>query len=132
MSTIGRTIKNVVKAGPLSSLKQMNTIGDTKWGPLIGIDRFGNKYFENNEEISGRERWVEFASSEPDSADIDPAWHMWLARIVQEPPTEMTFKPQKWWAQPTPNFTGTKSFFRTYNTTKPKIDAWEPVVRARQ
>lgn len=53
MSTIGRTIKNVLKAGPANSLKQMNNIGDTKWGAFIGADRFGNKYFENNDEISG-------------------------------------------------------------------------------
>lgn len=54
MSTIGRTIKNVLKTGPKDALHQMNNIGDTKWGPLIGIDRFGNKYFENNDEISGQ------------------------------------------------------------------------------
>lgn len=53
MSTIGRTIKNVLKAGPASALKQMNTIGDTKWGVLVGVDRNGNKFFENNDEISG-------------------------------------------------------------------------------
>lgn len=26
-------------------------VGDTKAGTLIGVDRFGNKYFENNEEL---------------------------------------------------------------------------------
>ena len=54
MSTIGRTIKNVLKTGPKDALHQMNYIGDTKWGALIGTDRFGNKYFENNDEISGQ------------------------------------------------------------------------------
>ncbi|KAG0164895.1 hypothetical protein DFQ28_009554 [Apophysomyces sp. BC1034] len=132
MSTIGRTIKNAIKVGPRNALKQMNNIGDTKWGPLIGIDRNGNKYFENNDEISGRERWVEFASINPDSADIDPAWHMWLARIVQEPPTEMKLDAKKWWGEPTPNFSGTPKAFKTYNTTRPKMQAWEPIVKARQ
>ncbi|ORY96814.1 NADH ubiquinone oxidoreductase subunit NDUFA12-domain-containing protein, partial [Syncephalastrum racemosum] len=121
MSTLPRTIKNVLKAGPLNSLKQMNTIGDTKYGALIGIDRNGNKFFENNDEVSGRERWVEFASSEPDSADIDPAWHMWMARMVQEPPTEMPLEPKKWWGQPNPNFTGTRKAYKTYSTTQPKV-----------
>ncbi|CDS05425.1 hypothetical protein LRAMOSA07953 [Lichtheimia ramosa] len=132
MSTIGRTIKNVLKAGPANSLKQMNNIGDTKWGAFIGADRFGNKYFENNDEISGRERWVEFDSVDPDGADIDPAWHMWMARIVQEPPTEMNIQSQKWWTEPTPNFTGTRSAFRTYSTTKAKITAWDPIALPRQ
>lgn len=54
MSTIGRTIKNILKTGPKDALHQMNNIGDTKWGALIGVDRFGNKYFENNDEISGQ------------------------------------------------------------------------------
>lgn len=59
--------------------------------------------------------------------------HMWLARIVQEPPTAMdSIQPQKWWTQPTPNFTGTRSAFRTYSTTKAKVTAWEPAVRARE
>ncbi|KAI7857115.1 NADH ubiquinone oxidoreductase subunit NDUFA12-domain-containing protein [Circinella umbellata] len=132
MSTIGRTIKNVMKVGPSNALKQMNNISDTKWGALIGVDRNGNKFFENNDEVSGRERWVEFASSEPEAADIDPAWHMWIARLVQEPPTEMDIKPQKWWGEPTPNFTGSRKSFRTYSTTKPKVTAWEPTVLARQ
>lgn len=26
-------------------------VGDTKAGTLIGVDRFGNKYFEDNEEL---------------------------------------------------------------------------------
>lgn len=53
MSTISRTIRNVIKAGPASAFKQMNNIHDTKWGILVGTDRNGNKFFENNDEISG-------------------------------------------------------------------------------
>lgn len=53
MSTIGRTVKNFLKVGPSSYFKQMNTIGDTKWGRLVGVDANGNKYFENNDEVSG-------------------------------------------------------------------------------
>ncbi|OBZ84856.1 NADH dehydrogenase [ubiquinone] 1 alpha subcomplex subunit 12 [Choanephora cucurbitarum] len=132
MSTIGRTIKNFMKVGPSSYIKQMDTIGDTKWGRLVGTDVNGNKYFENNDEVSGRERWVEYASKQNDSADITPEWHMWLARIVQEPPTEMNLQPQKWWGQPTPNFSGTRKNFKTYSTTTSKLEAWEPVVKARQ
>ena len=25
--------------------------GDTKYGKLMGVDRYGNKYFENKEEL---------------------------------------------------------------------------------
>jgi len=42
-------------------------IGDTKAGTLIGIDRFGNKYFENlQEELPLRTRWVDFKQYEWD------------------------------------------------------------------
>lgn len=132
MSTLARTIKNFMKVGPSSYIKQLDNIGDTKWGILIGVDANGNKYFENNEEVSGRERWVEYASKQPDPEDIAPEWYMWLSRIVQEPPTEMNYQPQKWWGEPIPNFTGTPKAYKTYNTTVSKLQAWEPVVKSRQ
>ncbi|KAI8059852.1 NADH ubiquinone oxidoreductase subunit NDUFA12-domain-containing protein [Gongronella butleri] len=132
MSTIGRTLKNLAKVGPGSYIRQMDTIGDTKWGRLVGTDVFGNKYFENNDEISGRERWVEYASIvQPDGADISPEWHGWLARMVQEPITEQNFERKKWMTDASPNFTGTPKAFKTYNTTRPKINAWDPVAKAR-
>jgi NADH dehydrogenase (ubiquinone) 1 alpha subcomplex subunit 12 len=101
MSTLGRTLKNFMRAGPASSWRQLQFIGDTKYGALIGTDSVGNKYFENNDEIYGmahrvckaryvnvdyhcgatnrfeligRERWVEYASNDPDPAQITPDW----------------------------------------------------------
>lgn len=53
MSTLGRTLKNFMRAGPASSWRQLQFIGDTKYGALIGTDAVGNKYFENNDEIYG-------------------------------------------------------------------------------
>jgi NADH dehydrogenase (ubiquinone) 1 alpha subcomplex subunit 12 len=54
MSTIGRTLKNLMKVGPASYMKQLDNICDTKWGRLVGTDVNGNKYFENLEEVSGK------------------------------------------------------------------------------
>jgi hypothetical protein len=53
MSTLGRTLKNFMRAGPASSWKQLQYIGDTKYGALIGTDAVGNKFYENNDEIYG-------------------------------------------------------------------------------
>ena len=47
MSTILRTLRNLRKIGIKDFGHQMQYIGDTKAGTLIGKDRFGNKYFEN-------------------------------------------------------------------------------------
>jgi NADH:ubiquinone oxidoreductase subunit len=42
-------------------------IGDTKAGTLIGIDNFGNKFFENQEEeLPLRTRWVDYKQYEWD------------------------------------------------------------------
>ena len=50
MSTITRTLRNIRKIGLKEYWHQLNTIGDTKAGTLIGGDRFGNKFYENLQE----------------------------------------------------------------------------------
>lgn len=42
-------------------------MGDTKHGTLIATDRAGNKYYENNDELPLRTRWVEY-----EKYDYDP------------------------------------------------------------
>lgn len=50
MSTLTRTIRNLRRVGLRDAAHQMQYIGDTKAGKLIGTDGLGNKYFENLEE----------------------------------------------------------------------------------
>ncbi|KAM0471896.1 hypothetical protein ACHAPX_009031 [Trichoderma viride] len=109
--------------------------GDTKAGTLIGTDRAGNKFYENLEELPLRTRWVDFAKHDYDAGSIEPGWHAWISYSVDKPPTEdplilagtRHFEP----ALPKPNYTMTRGAFKTYNTTKPKINVWEPVVKDR-
>lgn len=35
-------------------------MGEVKFGELKGVDRNGNKYFENTEYPFGQHRWVEY------------------------------------------------------------------------
>jgi NADH:ubiquinone oxidoreductase subunit len=66
----------------------MQYIGDTKAGTLIGIDRYGNKYFENlAEELPLRTRWVDFREKEYDPSQIEPGWHAWMSYMTHDPPT---------------------------------------------
>ncbi|CAJ0541295.1 Ff.00g079790.m01.CDS01 [Fusarium sp. VM40] len=135
MSTLGRTLSNLRKVGIKDYFTQLLYIGDTKAGRLIGTDRAGNKYFENNEELPLRTRWVEYAKHDYDAAHIEPGWHAWMSYSVQAPPTEdallkagvRAFEPSR----ALPNFTQTRSAFKTYNTAKSKISAWEPVAAPR-
>ncbi|KAK7581824.1 hypothetical protein V3481_013903 [Fusarium oxysporum f. sp. vasinfectum] len=148
MSTISRTLSNLRKVGikvclPSTVNEPMLTragllcpdAGDTKAGRLIGTDRAGNKFFENNEELPLRTRWVEYAKHDYDAAHIEPGWHAWISYSVDKPPTEdpllqagvRAFEPSR----AIPNFTQTRGAFKTYNTSKSKISAWEPVAAPR-
>lgn len=48
MSYLSRTIRNLRKIGFKEAGHQMQHIGDTKAGRLVGIDKMGNRYFEDN------------------------------------------------------------------------------------
>ena len=50
MSTLSRTFRNLWQVGPRAAFRQMMYIGDTKAGTYVASDRYGNKYYENNEE----------------------------------------------------------------------------------
>ncbi|CAI2173667.1 16577_t:CDS:2 [Funneliformis geosporum] len=136
MSSLTRTFKNFLKIGPKEYLRQMMYIGDTKAGTLVGIDQFGNKYYENIEEFfellsEGRDRWVDYAKHYGDASQIPPEWHSWMHKITELPPT-MDPPPRPKYISPfTENFTGTRKAFKTYNTTAPKILSWEPKVNQR-
>ncbi|KAF5973372.1 NADH-ubiquinone oxidoreductase subunit [Fusarium bulbicola] len=148
MSTISRTLSNLRKVGIKANagitsvrflddppIRPLTHAGDTKAGRLIGTDRAGNKFFENNEELPLRTRWVEYAKHDYDAAQIEPGWHAWISYSVDKPPTEdpllqagvRAFEPSR----ALPNFTQTRSAFKTYNTSKSKISAWEPVAAPR-
>ncbi|PGH23393.1 hypothetical protein AJ80_02503 [Polytolypa hystricis UAMH7299] len=109
--------------------------GDTKAGALIAIDRYGNKYYENAEELPLRTRWVDYKDAEFDASQVDAGWHAWLAYIVDKPPTEdkiMQLGVRSWeQKEHRQNPTMSRAAFRTYNTVKPKYTAWEPVAAPR-
>ncbi|KAK3377531.1 NADH ubiquinone oxidoreductase subunit NDUFA12-domain-containing protein [Podospora didyma] len=135
MSYITRTLGNLRKIGLKEYWHQLNYIGDTKAGVLVGTDKFGNKFYENNEELPLRTRWVDYAKHDFDAAHIEPLWHMWISYGVDTPPNQdpIAVTNRSWAsAHHIPNYTATRGAFKTFNTTKPKIKGWEPVVVARQ
>ncbi|OAQ95751.1 hypothetical protein LLEC1_07240 [Akanthomyces lecanii] len=70
-----------------------------------------------------------------DAAQIEPGWHAWMSYAVDAVPGDdrlltagtRRFEP----AMPKPNYTQTRGAFKTYNTTKSKLTAWEPVAAPR-
>ncbi|TQS39168.1 hypothetical protein Golomagni_00312 [Golovinomyces magnicellulatus] len=81
MSTLLRTLINLWKIGLRDAAHQMHVssktlndvtlclikyAGDTKAGTMIGVDRYGNKYYENLQELPLRTRWVDYKDYELD------------------------------------------------------------------
>ncbi|PHH52204.1 NADH dehydrogenase [ubiquinone] 1 alpha subcomplex subunit N7BM [Ceratocystis fimbriata CBS 114723] len=143
MSTITRTLSNLRKIGFKQYVIQMMTLfdgppttSDTKYGQLIGTDKFGNKYYENNEELPLRTRWVDYKKHDYDAGHIEPGWHAWISYAVDQPPTQdalLQTKVRKW-ERPESiiNLTATPGAYKPYNTTVPKLSAWQPKVADRR
>ncbi|CAG8670327.1 110_t:CDS:2, partial [Acaulospora morrowiae] len=126
MTSLIRSVRNFFKVGPKEAYTQMLYIGDIKAGTLVGVDKFGNKYYENNEEIYGRERWVDYAQHYGDASQIPADWHGWIHKITDTPPTVDSTPKLKFLAEHKENFTGTRKAYKPYSTTVPKVAAWEP------
>ncbi|KAK4235902.1 NADH ubiquinone oxidoreductase subunit NDUFA12-domain-containing protein [Achaetomium macrosporum] len=135
MSTITRTLGNLRKIGLKEYWHQLNYIGDTKAGVLVGTDKFGNKFYENKDELPLRTRWVDYAKHDYDAAHIEPLWHAWISYAVDTPPNQdpiMATANRPWNPKVhTPNRTLTRGAYKPYNTTKPKIQSWEPFAAPR-
>ncbi|KZV64011.1 NDUFA12-domain-containing protein [Peniophora sp. CONT] len=131
MVSLSRYFRQIRRAGLKEYMRQMMYIGDAKAGTLVGKDQFGNRYFENlnpDDEVPGRHRWVDLAQHEYNATQVPPEWHSWISHIRKEPPTAdkiIQASTQKWQAPWIENLTGTRGAYRSYNTAKPKIQAWD-------
>ncbi|KAF3919184.1 hypothetical protein AA313_de0207328 [Arthrobotrys entomopaga] len=135
MSTFPRTIKNIWRAGFMDSVKQLATLGDTKAGTLVGTDKYGNRYFQNDqEELPLRTRWVRYKNFYGDAAEIEPQWHAWMSYAIDTPPSQSVIPNtgyERWGHNIGYNPTQTRGAYKPYSTVKPKISAWEPKVAVR-
>ncbi|CAD6588836.1 MAG: hypothetical protein CYPHOPRED_004555 [Cyphobasidiales sp. Tagirdzhanova-0007] len=123
--------EKALKTKKFDHLAEMN---DTKVGTLVGTDHTGNKYYENNAEHSGRNRWVDYAQWEFNGTQVPPEWRGWLNHIRKDPPhldPLMISSSPTWKSSHLENLTGTRGAYKSYSTTKPKYLAWEPKVAQR-
>ncbi|KAJ1984749.1 hypothetical protein H4R33_004272 [Dimargaris cristalligena] len=127
-----RAVKYILEAGPRESLRQFMRLDEVKGGLLIGRDRYGNEYYENLKEKLNRDRWVVLARSDYDATQVPPEWHKWLHKLTDENPSNLPSRPYRWIvSHHVENMTGTTKAFTTYNTTRPKVSAWDPQVKPR-
>lgn len=85
-----RAIKEWGVSGTFKKLYKMRTL---KFGSLIGVDKYGNEYYENTIDYPhGQHRWVEYAGDKNfyqiDASNVPAEWHLWLHGTTAEPPTD--------------------------------------------
>ncbi|XP_015523169.1 probable NADH dehydrogenase [ubiquinone] 1 alpha subcomplex subunit 12 [Neodiprion pinetum] len=116
--------------GIRGSLRALYRRDELKSGTLIGEDKYGNRYFENNMHFYGRNRWVEYADHvglDYNASQVPPEWFGWLHYKTDLPPYKDPSRPNyKWMLDHTENMTGTRDAYMPYSTTRPKIEAWKP------
>ncbi|KAG7207295.1 hypothetical protein KM043_008963 [Ampulex compressa] len=116
--------------GVFNSIRTLFRTDDLKTGVLVGEDKYGNRYFENNMYFYGRNRWVIYSNKvwlNYDGSQVPVEWFGWLHYKTDLPPYKDPTRPKyKWMMEHTPNVSGTDRAYMPYSTTKPKIEAWKP------
>ncbi|XP_054876321.1 NADH dehydrogenase [ubiquinone] 1 alpha subcomplex subunit 12 [Poeciliopsis prolifica] len=117
-------------------LTQFFRVNDIKTGTLIGIDKYGNKYYEDKKHyFFGRHRWVIYTTEmngkrtfwEVDGSMVPAEWHRWLHCMTEDPPTTHPPEPKKFLAEVHQfNVSGTPQQYVPYPTTRKKIHEWVP------
>jgi len=118
------------KGGILKSLYVLYRESELKTGKLVGQDAYGNKYYENNTHIFGRNRWVVYAPKtgmDFEGTMITPEWFGWVHYKTDAIPTKENQVQYSWIDRtPTPNNSATSAAYTPYSTVKPKIQVWQP------
>ncbi|EFN66947.1 Probable NADH dehydrogenase [ubiquinone] 1 alpha subcomplex subunit 12, partial [Camponotus floridanus] len=103
---------------------------ELKTGTLVGQDKYGNRYYENNMYFVGRNRWVIYADKvgfNYDGSQVPAEWFGWLHYKTDLTPDKDPARPKyKWMLDHQQNLSGTNEAYMPYSTTKPKIEPWQP------
>ncbi|PNF37688.1 putative NADH dehydrogenase [ubiquinone] 1 alpha subcomplex subunit 12 [Cryptotermes secundus] len=128
LNTLFKIIKT--NGGITGTLFKLFRQDDVKLGTLVGEDKYGNKYYENNMYFYGRNRWVEYADKvyfDYDGSQVPAEWFGWLHYKTDLPPHKDPNRPKyPWMIDHTENLSGTEHAYMPYSTTTPKIQAWVP------
>lgn len=127
LQTLMQIIK--VNGGIRQSLYTLYRTDDLREGELVGEDKYGNKYYQNNRYFYGRNRWVIYNKNtglEYDGSMIPAEWFGWMHYKVDEPPTVKKPVSYKWMADHDANPSATKKAYVPYSTAKPKYESWVP------
>ncbi|KAG6579672.1 putative NADH dehydrogenase [ubiquinone] 1 alpha subcomplex subunit 12, partial [Cucurbita argyrosperma subsp. sororia] len=110
---IGTFLRDLKEEGYLKCLPDGNLL-QTKihniGATLVGVDKFGNKYYQKLDEQTqyGRHRWVEYAEKgRYNASQVPPEWHGWLHYITDHTGDELLMlKPSRYGIEHKENFSG--------------------------
>lgn len=86
----------------------------TYGGKKVGMDAFGNKYYEGKARAGYKRarRWVMYKGA-PEASAVPPEWHGWLHHQNDTVPSEKGESFRRPWQKPhQPNLTGTQQTYR--------------------
>ncbi|XP_067933550.1 NADH dehydrogenase [ubiquinone] 1 alpha subcomplex subunit 12-like [Watersipora subatra] len=126
-----RRFRDIIKfnGGFKKSMGILYRTDELKIGELVGEDKYGNKYYRNDEYFMARNKWVVFNKNigvNYNASQIPPEWHRWMTDMTDTPPSVQPLTEHKWMGEYRENFTGTKKQYVPYSTTQPKIQSWQP------
>ncbi len=134
MAGLARAVReqlNVLKSvgGAKNAFLRLLREGNVRTGTLIGTDQHGNKYYENNNYMFSRNRFVEYpyqGRHDFDASQIPPEWHRWMQYMTDDPPTKVPPVVSKFDMEHKINSSGSPQEYVPYSTTLPKIQSWKP------
>ncbi|CAD5226630.1 unnamed protein product [Bursaphelenchus xylophilus] len=126
-----KAIKIVKDAGGIrGAIRQRYLTDQSKTGELVGSDKFGNKYYQDNSLFMPRNRWVVYDQKQwldYDASQVPPEWHRWLHHMTDEPPTIKPPVDRKWILEHKENTSiYMNEKYVPYSTTRPKVQGWQP------
>ncbi|EDQ92864.1 uncharacterized protein MONBRDRAFT_17089 [Monosiga brevicollis MX1] len=118
-------IRQIQQVGAKQVFRDICREGKLMTGVLVGQDKFGNKYYEDKEQMFGNHRRVDMAREDFNASQVPPEWHRWLHAMTDDLPD--SFEPrQKWQLDHEENLTDSADRYVAYSTVKPKIQSWKP------
>uniref|UniRef100_Q5M9K5 NADH dehydrogenase [ubiquinone] 1 alpha subcomplex subunit 12 n=1 Tax=Mus musculus TaxID=10090 RepID=Q5M9K5_MOUSE len=136
VEVLKRGVQQVTGHGGLRGLLRVFfRANDIRIGTLVGEDKYGNKYYEDNKQFFGRHRWVIYTTEmngkntfwDVDGSMVPPEWHRWLHCMTDDPPTTNPPTARKFiWTNHKFNVSATPEQYVPYSTTRKEIHEWVP------
>ncbi|KNC50233.1 uncharacterized protein AMSG_11975 [Thecamonas trahens ATCC 50062] len=110
--------RNMLRKGLPRSLKELYYSGTVKGGRFVGKDQFGNEYYEDLEDLYGKNRYVLYGNpAEMEATAVPAEWHSWMCQMKDTPPSAGAVVERKFFeAEHTPNGTGTATSYTATNS----------------